>query len=64
MDGNIFSSDGRLVATVQRAEIFDLSGKKLYVLRDTKIYKNTGEFVGHLTSNRLDKASDKLFQKT
>jgi hypothetical protein len=64
MDAKIFSSEARHVATVQGTEIFNLSGKKLYDLRGAKIYKTTGELVGHLTANRLDKASDKLFEKT
>ena len=67
MDGNVFNSEGRHVAIVRRNEIFDLAGRKLYDLRDTKIYKTTGELVGHLNSvgseNRLDKSTDRLFSK-
>jgi hypothetical protein len=68
MDGKIFNSEGHYVAFIRENAIHDLSGKKLYDLRDQKIYKPTGELVGHLNSigsdKRLDKSTDRLFPKT
>jgi hypothetical protein len=66
MDGNIFNSQGARVGAVIGSSNFSPTGKKLYDLRGTKIYKLSGEFVGHLanvrTSERhLDRATDKLF---
>jgi hypothetical protein len=65
MDGNIFNSRGARVATVKGSSILSLAGEKLYDLRGINIYKPSGELVGHLAStNRLDKATDKLFPST
>jgi hypothetical protein len=66
MDGNIFNSQGVRVATVIGSSIFSPTGKKLYDLRGTNIYRLSGELVGHLATARaadkhLDKATDKLF---
>ena len=62
MDGKIFNSEGRYVADIQAN-----AGKRLYHLRGQKIYKPTGELVGHLNSvggdRRLDKSTDRLFPK-
>jgi hypothetical protein len=64
MNGNIFNSQGALVAV--GSSIFSPTGKKLYDLRGAKIYKLSGELVGHLANARsseqhLDRATDKLF---
>ncbi len=66
MDGNIFNSSGKPVATVKGSSVYDLKGNKLYNLRGTNIYRLSGELVGHLastsgTNTRLDSATDKLF---
>jgi hypothetical protein len=65
MDGKLLNSEGVHLATILGSEIFDPSGHKLYDLRGAKIYKTTGELVGHLrpqgSEKRLDKATDKLF---
>jgi hypothetical protein len=65
MDGKIFNSEGQYVADIRASGIHGLSGKKLYDLRGQKIYKPTGELVGHLNSaagdRRLDKSTDRLF---
>jgi hypothetical protein len=67
MDGKILNSEGHCIAFVRANAIYDLSGKKLYDLKDQNIYKTTGELVGHLNSTgadkRLDKSTDKLFPK-
>ena len=66
MDGRILTSEGQYVAYIQANQICNLSDKKLYDLRGQKIYKPTGEFVGHLSSpageRRLDKSTDRLFE--
>ena len=69
MDGNIFNSRGVRVATVRGSSIFSPTGKKHYDLKGTKIYKLSGELVGHLASGsaaerRLDRATDRLFPAT
>jgi hypothetical protein len=66
MNGNIFNSQGALVAVVSGSSIFSPTGKKLYDLRGAKIYKLSGELVGHLANatsseQHLDRATDKLF---
>jgi hypothetical protein len=64
MDGNIFNSQGVRVGAVIGSSIFSPTGKKLYDLRGIKIYKLSGELVGHLANvseRRLDRATDKLF---
>jgi len=65
MDGNIFNSQGALVAVVLGSSIFSPRGQKLYDLNGTKIYKLSGELVGHLANTRssghLARATDKLF---
>ena len=67
MDGNILNTKGRHVGSVIGTAIFDLAGKKLYDLKGTNIYRMSGELVGHLnrgqgSENRLDRATEKLFQ--
>jgi hypothetical protein len=67
MESNIFNTKGKRVGSVIGSAIFDLSGKKLYELKGTKIYRLSGELVGHLnrgqgSENRLDRATEKLFQ--
>ena len=67
MDGNIFNSQGVLVAVVLGSSIFSLRGQKLFDLKGTKIYKLSGELVGHLANasaaeRHLDRATEKLFQ--
>ena len=68
MNGNVFNSDGRRVAIVRENSIIDLTGKEIYKRKGNKIYKLTGELVGHLNAAgsdmRLDKASDRLFSRT
>jgi hypothetical protein len=66
MDGNILNSEGIRVGVVLGPNIFDLTGKKLYTLRGAKIYRPSGELVGHLSDargseKRLDRSTDKLF---
>lgn len=68
MDGKIFDSEGQYVAYIQANGIYDLAHNRLYDLRGQKIYKPTGELVGHLNTaagdRRLDKSTDRLFPKT
>jgi hypothetical protein len=64
--GNIFNSNGIHVAVVQGPDVFDLTGKKLYILKGGNIYRLSGELVGHLSDargseKRLDRSTDKLF---
>ena len=66
MNGNIFNSNGIHVAVVQGPGVFDLTGKKLYTLRGGRIYRLSGELVGHLgdargSEQRLDRSTDRLF---
>ncbi|THD76154.1 MAG: hypothetical protein E7813_00140 [Bradyrhizobium sp.] len=66
MDGNIFNTNGVLVAVVTGPAIFDCRGRKLYDLRGLNIYKLNGDLVGHLSDSKgaerhLDKATDRLF---
>ena len=68
MDGKIFNSEGQYVAYIQGSGIYNPDGKRLFDLRSQKIYRSTGELVGHLNAasgdRRLDKSTDRLFQKT
>jgi hypothetical protein len=66
VNGNILNSEGIHVAAVIGPDIFDLSGKKLYKLKDGNIYRLSGKFVGHLnhatgTQRHLDRSTDSLF---
>ena len=66
MDGNIFNSNGEHVAIVPGSSILNTRGQKLYDLKGSKIYRPTGELVGHLPNahavdKRLYKAADRLF---
>ena len=66
VNGNIFNSEGILVAVVHGHEIFDLTGKKIYDLKGVNIYRLSGELVGHLSDargseRRLDRSTDRLF---
>ncbi|BBB96236.1 MULTISPECIES: hypothetical protein [Bradyrhizobium] len=68
MKGDIVNSDGVLVAVVIDSAIFDLKGRKLCDLKGSRIYRLSGELVGHLNESggslrRLDKATDSLFQQ-
>jgi hypothetical protein len=63
---NIFNSNGVLVGIVVGPEIFDPAGKKLYNLKEGKIYRQSGELVGHLgktsgSEKRLNRLTDRLF---
>jgi len=64
---DIYNSKGIHVGLVIGPAIFDLTGKLLYELKGTKIYRATGELVGHLhdpsgsETLRLPKAADRLF---
>ena len=66
MKCDIYNSKGIHVGLVIGPAIFDLTGKLLYELKGTKIYRASGELVGHLndtggSERRLDKATDRLF---
>ena len=67
MKCDIYNSKGIHVGLVIGPAIFDLTGKLLYELKGTKIYRATGELVGHLhdpsgsETLRLPKAADRLF---
>jgi hypothetical protein len=66
MDGKICNSNGEHVAIVRGSSILNTRGQKLYNLKDSKIYRPTGELVGHLPATqapdkRLYKAADRLF---
>ena len=65
MNGRILSSDGRHIADIWENAIYNLAGQRLYYIRGQKIYKPTGELIGHLNSasgdTRLDKATERLF---
>ena len=66
MSNNIFNSKGVLVGIVVGPEIFDPAGKKLYNLKGSKIYRQSGELVGHLSETRgsekrLNRLTDRLF---
>ena len=66
MKGDIFNSEGIHVAMVHGPDIFDLTGKKLYILKGVNIYRPSGELVGHLSNargseKRLDRSTDRLF---
>jgi hypothetical protein len=63
---NIFNSQGIRVAVVVDSEIYDLSGKKIYVLKGTNIHLPSGELVGHMNNasgsdRRLARSTDRLF---
>ena len=66
MDGKILNSDGQWVAYIKADVIYDRAGRKLYALRDEKIYKPSGELIGHLSIINgvgwLNKASERLFE--
>jgi hypothetical protein len=65
--GKMLNSEGVQVGVVIGPAIFDVTtGKKLYNLKGTKIYRLSGELVGHLSDasgseRRLDRATDRLF---
>ncbi|MFB9269247.1 hypothetical protein ACFFWD_40090 [Bradyrhizobium erythrophlei] len=67
MKHDIYNSKGVHVGLVIGPAIFDLTGKLLYELKGTKIYRASGELMGHLYGAsaseglRLDKAADRLF---
>ena len=66
MNGKILNSDGQFVAYIKADVIYDLAGRRLYALRGEKIYKPTGELIGHLNfikngAGWLSKASERLF---
>jgi hypothetical protein len=66
MDRKIFNSEGRHVAIVRGSSILSTCGQKLYNIKGSKIYRPSGELVGHLPNSesvdkRLYKAADKLF---
>jgi hypothetical protein len=66
VSNNIFNSKGVLVGIVVGPEIFDPAGKKLYNLKGSKIYRQSGELVGHLSEargsdTRLNRLTDRLF---
>jgi len=65
MDGKILNSDGQFVAYIKADVIYDLAGRRLYALRGEKIYKPTGELIGHLNfingAGWLNKTSERLF---
>jgi hypothetical protein len=66
MDRKIFNSEGRHVAIVRGSSILSTGGQKLYNIKGSKIYRPSGELVGHLPNSdavdkRLYKAADKLF---
>jgi hypothetical protein len=64
MDGKIFNSEGQYVADLRANGIYDRAGKRLYVVRGEKIYRPSGELIGHLSINearRLGKSADRLF---
>ena len=66
MDGKIFNSTGTYVAVMRGNAVHDLNGRKMYEVKDTKIYKLSGELVGHLerlsgADVRLSKSMDTLF---
>ena len=48
MKCDIYNSKGIHVGLVIGPAIFDLTGKLLYELKGTKIYRTSGELVGHL----------------
>jgi hypothetical protein len=62
----IFNSDGIQVGVVRGPDMFDLTGKKLYILKGVNIYRPSGGLVGHLSGakgseKRLDRCTDRLF---
>jgi hypothetical protein len=64
--GNILNSNGIRVAVVRGPDVFDLTGKKLFILKGGNIYRLSGELVGHLSDargseKRLDRSADRLF---
>jgi hypothetical protein len=66
MDGKILNSDGQWVAYIKADVIYDRAGRKLYALKGEKIYKPSGELIGHLNiingAGWLNKASERLFE--
>ena len=67
MKCDIYNSKGIHVGLVIGPAIFDLTGKLLYELKGTKIYRASGELVGHRhdasgsETLRPHKAADRLF---
>ena len=66
MSGDILNSNGIRVAVVRGLDVFDLAGKKLYILKGGNIYRLSGELIGHLSDargseKRLDRSTDRLF---
>ena len=66
MDGKIFNSVGTYVAVIRGDSVHDLAGRKLYTLKGTRIYRVSGELIGHLerregADGRLLKSMDALF---
>jgi hypothetical protein len=64
---DLYNSKGDYVGLVIGPAIFDLTGKLLYELKGTKIYRESGELIGHLyragasETLRLDRAAERLF---
>jgi hypothetical protein len=66
VSGDILNSNGIRVAVVRGLDVFDLTGKKLYILKGGNIYRLSGELIGHLSDargseKRLDRSTDRLF---
>jgi hypothetical protein len=66
VSGDILNSNGIRVAVVRGPHVFDLTGKKLYLLKGANSYRLSGELVGHLSDargseKRLDRSTDRLF---
>jgi hypothetical protein len=64
--GDIFNSKGVRVGVIVAEEIFGLNGTTLYDLKGAKVYRPSGELIGHLSAasgsdNRHDKSTDRLF---
>ena len=53
MSGDVLNSNGIRVAVVRGPDVFDLTGKKLYLLKGANIYRLSGELVG----KRADKST-------
>jgi hypothetical protein len=66
VDGKIFNSSGTYVAVMRDNAVLDLNGRKVHELKGTRIYKLSGELIGHLerrngSDARLSKSMDTLF---
>ena len=55
MDGNVLNSLGVHVGVARGEEAFDLKGERLYLIKASKIYRRSGELVGHLANPALRK---------